>query len=82
MGASRKTHLLLDRGHRVIGALVGRPRDPGGWSTVHSDALAALKAASDDLKFSDREASGGRRGPFPTIAHGLSFGGGQEVRAH
>jgi hypothetical protein len=81
-GASRTTHLLLDHEHRVIGALVGRPREPDKWNAVHSNALAALRAASDSLSFSEREEGGGRRGPFPTIAHGLSLGGGQEVRVH
>jgi hypothetical protein len=76
------THLLLDRGHRVIGALVGQPRDAHGWRAVHDDALGALRSAARRLGFTEKEEMGGRRGPFPTIAHGLSYGGGQKVREH
>jgi hypothetical protein len=78
----RKTHLLLDSEQRIIGALVGQPRDTHGWRAVHDDALAALGSAAidDDLGFTpSKYERKGRHETFPTIAHGLSFGGGQEV---
>ena len=79
---TRSTYLLLDGENRIIGVLVGQPRNlegPQGWKAVQEDALAGLKEAAPRLKFTDKEKRDGRRGPFPTIAHGLSFGGGQMV---
>ncbi|KAN0111296.1 hypothetical protein V8E52_008671, partial [Russula decolorans] len=70
---------LLDREHRVIGVLVGRPRESDKWGAVCDDAVATLQTAADDLGFTAKEKGGGRCGHFPTIAHGLSFGGGQQV---
>lgn len=78
---SRNTHLLLDRGHRVIGVLVGQPQGAHDWKAVHDDSLDALQSAAADMRFTEKEGRGGRRGSFPTVAHGLSYGGGQRVSA-
>ena len=74
----RTTHLLLDREHHIIGVLVGRPRNSKDWDSVHDKALAALEAAASKMTFTDKEKTH-RRGFFPAIPHGISFGGGQEV---
>jgi hypothetical protein len=76
---SRKMHLLLDRRHHVIGALIGQPQGAHDWKAVHDGALGTLQAAAADMGFTEREVMGGRHGFFPTVAHGLSYGGGQKV---
>lgn len=59
--------------------LVGQPKDVVSWSCVHDDAFGILEDVASKLYFSDEERSH-RRGFFPSIAHGISFGGGQCVR--
>ena len=75
----RKTHLLLDREHRVVGALVGRPRNAEDWEAVHDQALKALESATLKMNLA-KKATKNRRGQYHSIAHGISFGGGQKVR--
>lgn len=75
--APSTTHLLLDREHRIVGALVGKPRDPG-WGGVHNDALAAMKEASVKLKF-EGQGKPHERGYYHSAPHGISYGGGQKV---
>ncbi|KAH9014024.1 hypothetical protein EDB85DRAFT_1876641 [Lactarius pseudohatsudake] len=71
----RQTHPLLDREKRIIGVLVGQPRD-SSWESAKGGALAALGAARGQMTFGEKETNR-RRGPFPCVAHGISFGGGQ-----
>jgi hypothetical protein len=73
----RTPHLLLDREGVVVGALAGRPRDET-WETVHDTAFKALRSAGKSMGYNPKETSN-RRGSFPTVAHGISFGGGQQV---
>jgi hypothetical protein len=74
----RGSHLLLDREGLVVGVLMGQPKDTQSWSCVHAEAFVLLRNVASRLSFSDQECSH-RRGLFPSIAHGLSFGGGQQV---
>ncbi|KAM6499217.1 hypothetical protein JOM56_004725, partial [Amanita muscaria] len=67
---------LLDREGVVVGALAGRPRDET-WETVHNTAFKALRTAGKSMGYNPKETSN-RRGSFPTVAHGISFGGGQQ----
>lgn len=60
-----------------MGVLVGRPRE--NWDEVHDDAVVALEWATKEMHFSDDELDH-RRGKYGTVSHGLSFGGGQDVR--
>lgn len=80
-GVFRTPHLLLDRENRVIGALAGRPHGATDWGAVHDSALASLESVSKKLNFSQKDKAH-RRGSYISISHGLSFGGGQQVRAH
>ncbi|KAF5353901.1 hypothetical protein D9756_007287 [Leucocoprinus leucothites] len=77
----RTTHLLLDRKKRVIGVLLGQPRDSEGWKKVHDAAYEAFQTVASKLSYSKKELSQ-RRGDFPAVAHGISFGGGQEEPKH
>lgn len=74
----RSPHLLLDRENRVVGVLAGRPLDPG-WGAVHDSALSALESAAPKMRLRPKDAAH-RRGSYPSVSHGISFGGGQEVR--
>ncbi|KAG6826286.1 hypothetical protein H0H92_000435 [Tricholoma furcatifolium] len=74
----RTTHLLVDREHRIIGVLLGRPRASQDWDRVCEDARSALEAASRRMSFTPKEKTH-RRGSFPAVAHGISYGGGQRA---
>jgi hypothetical protein len=73
----------LDKEERIIAVLVGQPEDPH-WRDV-ADAAAELMqeveclGASMDL-FTEKSLHH-RRGEFLAIPAGVSFGGGQTVRA-
>ena len=70
-----QTYLLLDQAHRIVEVLYTQPRT--SWRKVHNKAFRALKRAA--YYFNSRAAKPHRRGAFHSIAHGVSFGGGQEV---
>lgn len=76
----RSTHLLLDKGGYVIGVLLGKPRDKEGWKKAEDKAFDALQGAAEKISSSIKESTN-RRGNFPSLAHGISFGGGQKVFA-
>jgi hypothetical protein len=75
----RTPHLLLDRENRVVGALAGRPLGATDWGAVHDSALGSLEAVSEQLNVCHKDTTH-RRGSYVSVSHGLSFGGGQEVR--
>jgi hypothetical protein len=70
----------VDRDGLVIGALVGIPKDRKAWEAVTADAYNALQAARERLRhtLTDKDTDT-RCGPFPIIAHGISFASGQIV---
>ncbi|KIL53869.1 hypothetical protein M378DRAFT_19460 [Amanita muscaria Koide BX008] len=72
----RTVHLLLDRERYIVGVLAGHPNDKR-WGQVHEDAFTKLQQAASTMSYSDKERSN-RQGLFPTVAHGISFGGGQK----
>ncbi|KAI9429656.1 hypothetical protein H4582DRAFT_2064922 [Lactarius indigo] len=73
----RQSHPLLDREKRIIGVLVGQPRSQSSWENAKSGAFAALRAAAGLMTFMDKELTN-RRGAFPCVSHGISFGNGQK----
>ena len=70
------TCLLLDAERRIVAVLAGHPYDPG-WPKVQEDVFHVLQGAAMELGVNKVKEH--RRGTFVTLAHGLSFGGGQEV---
>jgi hypothetical protein len=74
-----KTHLIDKEGY-IVGVLLGWPRDHEGWDKAVADAFKMLQKAL--AYFIPRETSTHCRGSFPSIAHGISFGGGQQVWTH
>jgi hypothetical protein len=55
--------------------LAGRPRDPA-WSEVEKNASDAFREAGPQCEFSPEELEH-RRGHFPALKAGVSYGGGQ-----
>ncbi|KAI0057943.1 hypothetical protein BV25DRAFT_1811741 [Artomyces pyxidatus] len=70
-----RTILITDVSGRIIVILGGRPNDPT-WDACIVDALAALRELADKIL---DPAILFRRGSFPTISAGVSYGGGQTV---
>ncbi|KAF9046181.1 hypothetical protein BJ165DRAFT_1345804 [Panaeolus papilionaceus] len=66
---------LSDCEGRIIGVLAGRPRDPAYVQACQNFFLRA-QTARDLETFSDKETMH-RRGAFPAIAFGISYGNGQ-----
>jgi hypothetical protein len=60
----------------VIGALCGPPKGLG-WREVQRATFWALDKAS--TYFSKRLQKTNRQGIFPSVAYGISYGGGQQV---
>ena len=67
----------MDKKGRAFGLLSGRPNDPTWVSTIQR-STEAFREAKEMIKFPKRQ---DRRGDFQTIAFGVSYGGGQKVRA-
>ncbi|KZP28375.1 hypothetical protein FIBSPDRAFT_729233 [Athelia psychrophila] len=67
---------ILDEIGRVFAVCVGRPND-AGWSNVSRDAAADIAAARGACKFPSG-CRKHRRGDFPALAVGVSYGGGQK----
>lgn len=70
---------IVDTDGRVIAVLVGRP-DDADWENVTAAAYGALTDASLHLEFKSK-VKNHRRGRFPALNFGISYGGGQTVRA-
>lgn len=56
--------------------LGGYPGTPESWKICRAEATEAMEKAAKQLEFPRQ---GDRRGPFRTIAVGVSYGGGQTV---
>ena len=69
---------ILDRVRRVVGVLAGQPRGGAWQSKVNAEAAHELEHAREHLNFTDEQIHH-RRGPFPAMDYGISFGGGQEA---
>lgn len=74
----RDARPLLDNASRVFAVLVGSPRDAEGWAQVNADAQQAFDAARCTYKLDPKQMSH-RRGVYPAITAGISYGGGQKV---
>ena len=75
--------MILDKQKRIIAVLVGQPDDPQ-WRVIVDYAAEEMQeveqlGAYEDL-FNEKNLHH-RRGEFLAIPAGVSFGGGQAVRA-
>ena len=69
---------IVDKDGRIIAVLVGCPANLD-WPSVHRSAHAALQAARKRCRF-PKKSTKHRRGDFPALSAGISYGGGQKVR--
>ncbi|KAI0038983.1 hypothetical protein FA95DRAFT_1504797 [Auriscalpium vulgare] len=67
---------IVDSKRRILGTLAGRPADDPTWDDSGVDAYETLARARVKLRLSSGQVVH-RRGNYPTIATGISFGGGQ-----
>jgi hypothetical protein len=70
---------VIDREERIISMLAGKPRDPT-WTNVESNATGALHEGGKQASFSQEQRMH-RRGDYPALGVGVSFGGGRRVSA-
>jgi hypothetical protein len=79
---NRTPYAILDDERRIIAVLAGRPFPKNGvpddWDDVVARACAAIEAAREEMRFTQRDLKH-RRGPHIGRAYGWSHGGGQEV---
>ncbi|KAJ7019596.1 hypothetical protein C8F04DRAFT_1214299 [Mycena alexandri] len=71
-----KTRPLLDAAGRVFAIFAGHPDDPNWKRDVHDPAVEALNEARSKCKVSEVRRHH-RRGYFPPLSAGDSYGGGQ-----
>ena len=80
--------LITDSKGRIVAVLAGTPQEREAWSKCMQGVQAAMDEAFSNLRWTDartlpdnsKGAGRNRRGPYYTLAAGLSFGGGQKVR--
>ncbi|KAF9039082.1 hypothetical protein BJ165DRAFT_1329838, partial [Panaeolus papilionaceus] len=69
---------LCDSQNRAFAVLAGQPDTPSNWSPVIDEAVKLLDAARLRCRIDpDELIAGHRRGRFPTLRCGMSYGGGQ-----
>lgn len=73
----RVVRAIVDKDGRVIAVLAGCPND-SNWESVHKSGHVALQSARKRCRF-PKKARNHRRGNFPALSAGISFGGGQKV---
>lgn len=71
-----ESFVLVDAEDNILAQCVGRMP---GWEIVNIEACKAMDNTHMNMKTPQRPEEG-RRGIFPTLFTGYSFGGGQEVR--
>ena len=73
----------MDHAGQIICVGVGQPNDDGQleqqkWSKAMEDAAAEIEEAREQCSFGPKDLDH-CRGPFPALAAGVSFGGGQVI---
>ncbi|GJE87348.1 hypothetical protein PsYK624_034310 [Phanerochaete sordida] len=69
------TGVICDDDRNICAVLEGIPGPQEAWREVRVEATRAVAEAGGSLRFGNRR---DRRGPFKTIAVGVSYGGGQK----
>jgi hypothetical protein len=71
---------IMDGDGRVIAILVGRPKDikDEEWKQMEKEAVELIEKEQKNFVFTKKQQQH-RRGPYPTVSTGVSFGGGQQV---
>ncbi|KAH9855407.1 hypothetical protein C2E23DRAFT_724304 [Lenzites betulinus] len=72
----RQCRPILDKTSRVFAVLAGRPRDPN-WDDVNRELQAAFDTTREAYALEPKQMDH-RRGAFPAVTAGISYGGGQK----
>ncbi|KAI0352005.1 hypothetical protein OH77DRAFT_1486440 [Trametes cingulata] len=67
---------LLDKQDRVFAVLAGSPKDQLAWAKVNKAVTDAFDEVRMKYKFNQKQVDH-RRGNFPAVSAGISYGGGQ-----
>ncbi|KAI0038814.1 hypothetical protein FA95DRAFT_1505005, partial [Auriscalpium vulgare] len=67
---------ILDRHRRIVAVFARPPTGEDDWKECHREAFDAVKEAAGMDDFDPQELE--RRGRFPTLTLGVSYGGGQK----
>ncbi|OJT09916.1 hypothetical protein TRAPUB_13604 [Trametes pubescens] len=67
---------LLDKAGKICAVLVGSPKDKVGWAQVNDQAQSLFDQARSEFKLDPKQTTH-RRGSYPAVAAGISYGGGQ-----
>lgn len=75
--------MILDKKERIVAVLVGQPDDPQWGATIDAAAgvMREVERRGADADLFAEKSLHHRRGEFLAIPAGVSFGGGQKVRA-
>jgi hypothetical protein len=73
----RTSAFIVDREERIIVSLMGSPNND--WESTCQQTVIDIEAAAAKCRFTDQDKQH-RRGSYPALAYGISFGGGQTVR--
>jgi hypothetical protein len=75
--------LILDKEEQIIAVLVGQPDDPQWRDTINAAAevMQEVERLGASMDLFPEKSLHHRRGEFLAIPTGVSFGGGQTVRA-
>lgn len=76
--ACRSSKPILDKNGLVVAVLVGAPANDASWYGACDDAYNLLRDKAPVFNFT-KKAADHRRGKFPAVNVGISFGGGQMV---
>ncbi|KAI9068209.1 hypothetical protein FKP32DRAFT_1562192, partial [Trametes sanguinea] len=71
---------ILDKDGRVFAVLAGSPRD-SNWGRVNEEIQEIFETAREAYGLTGKQVNH-RRGDFPAVTSGISFGGGQQVVAN
>jgi hypothetical protein len=74
---ARTPRPIVDGQDRIIAALAGQPNDPQ-WDGVSDGAAKDIHNVGEACSFTAKQEKH-RRGSFPALAVGVSFGGGQQI---
>lgn len=68
--------MMLSKDGSVFGQLAGQPRD---WDDMNDSMMKVFDIVGQSYTFKPGDLES-RRGKFPSVACGISYGGGQKVR--
>lgn len=77
MYSTSESHAVVDRNGRIIAVLAGKPKGEN-WDGLMKELEDLLHLAHDGMTFTPKQMAT-KRGLFPSVSVGNSFGGGSKV---